>query len=157
MALGLLLLVLVLVGLAFVFYVFSLGRAKHGEATAQPDEDVAEQREDEEKEKAAALIDSRLQKKLKLKKTREEYHLKLKDRIETQFQVFQPFSPKEQMLIRLDVARSVQQTRWEILEDSSSPAFRLEVVNALESSRIPPVPRLIQEADVYPVLLGITP
>ena len=48
MALGLLLLVLVLVGLAFVWYVFSLGRAKHGEVTASPDEDVAEQREDEE-------------------------------------------------------------------------------------------------------------
>ena len=42
------LLVLCLVGLAFVFYVFSLGRAKHGEAIAQPDEDVVEQREDEE-------------------------------------------------------------------------------------------------------------
>ena len=48
MVLGLLLLVLVLVGLAFVWYVFSLGRAKRGEATAQPDEDVVEQREDEE-------------------------------------------------------------------------------------------------------------
>ena len=53
MALGLLLLVLVLVGLAFVFYVFSLGRAKHGEATAQPDEDIAEQLEDEEEEGAS--------------------------------------------------------------------------------------------------------
>ena len=53
MVLGLLLLVLVLVGLAFVWYVFSLGRAKHGEAIAQPDEDVAEQREDEEEEEAS--------------------------------------------------------------------------------------------------------
>ena len=50
MPLGLLLLVLVLVGLAFVFYVFSLGTAKHGEATGQPDEDAAEQRENEGEE-----------------------------------------------------------------------------------------------------------
>ena len=53
MVLGLLLLVLVLVGLAFVFYVFSLGRAKHGKAFAQADEDVAEQPEDEEEGKAS--------------------------------------------------------------------------------------------------------
>jgi hypothetical protein len=53
MALGLLLLVLVVVGLVFAYYLFTLSRAKHGEAIAQPDEDVAEQREDEEKDEAA--------------------------------------------------------------------------------------------------------
>ena len=49
MALGLLLLVLVVVGLVFAFYLFALSRPKHGKATAQPDEDVAKEREDEEK------------------------------------------------------------------------------------------------------------
>ena len=53
MVLGLLLLVLVVVGLVFAFYLFTLSRAKHGEATAQPDEDVAEQLEDEEEEDAS--------------------------------------------------------------------------------------------------------
>ena len=53
MVLGLLLLVLVLVGLVFAYYLFTLSRAKHGEVTAPPDENVAEQREDEEEEKAS--------------------------------------------------------------------------------------------------------
>ena len=48
MALGLLLLVLVVVGLVFAYYLFTLSRAKHGEVTAPPDEDLAEHREDEE-------------------------------------------------------------------------------------------------------------
>ncbi len=48
MALGLLLLVLVVVGLVFAYYLFTLSRAKHGEAIAQPDEDVVDQHEDEE-------------------------------------------------------------------------------------------------------------
>jgi len=48
MALGLLLLVLVVVGLVFAYYLFTLSRTKHGEVTAPPDEDVAEQSEDEE-------------------------------------------------------------------------------------------------------------
>ena len=47
MALGLLLLVLVVVGLVFAYYLFTLSRAKHDEAIAQADENVAEQPEDE--------------------------------------------------------------------------------------------------------------
>ena len=46
MALGLLLLVLVVVGLVSAYYLLTFSRAKHGELTAPPDEDVAEQRED---------------------------------------------------------------------------------------------------------------
>ena len=46
MALQLLLLVLVVVGLVFAYYLFTFSRPKHGEVTAPPDEDVAEQRED---------------------------------------------------------------------------------------------------------------
>ena len=46
MALGLLLLVLVVVGLVSAYYLLTFSRAKHGEVTAPPDEDVAEQRED---------------------------------------------------------------------------------------------------------------
>ena len=53
MALGLLLLVLVVVGLVFAYYLFTLSRAKHGEAIAQPDEDVAEQPEAEEEDKTS--------------------------------------------------------------------------------------------------------
>ena len=53
MALGLLLLVLVVVGLVFSYYLFTLSRAKHGEAIAPPDEDVVDQHEDEEEEEAS--------------------------------------------------------------------------------------------------------
>ena len=53
MALQLLLLVLVVVGLVFAYYLFTFSRPKHGEVTAPPDEDVAEQREAEEEDKAS--------------------------------------------------------------------------------------------------------
>ncbi len=54
-------LVLVVVGLVYVFYTFTSGRAKHGKAITQADEDIAEQREDaDDLQDELAVIESEI-------------------------------------------------------------------------------------------------
>ena len=108
-------------------------------------------------EEASAKISRRLQRKIKLKQTLELYHFELRKRIEDKIRVFQNFPENERMLIQLKITRPVSGTRWDILEEPQSPAFRLVLLNALERSRIPPLPKLLQDRKEYTVLLDIRP
>ena len=108
-------------------------------------------------EEASAKISRRLQRKIKLKQTLELYHFELRKRIEDKIRVFQNFPENERMLIQLKITRPVSGTRWDILEEPQSPAFRLVLLNALERSRIPPLPKLLQDREEYTVLLDIRP
>ena len=108
-------------------------------------------------EEASAKISRRLQRKIKLKQTLELYHFELRKRIEDKIRVFQNFPENERMLIQLKITRPVSGTRWDILEEPQSPAFRLVLLNALERSKIPPLPILLQEREEYTVLLDIRP
>ena len=108
-------------------------------------------------EEASAKISRRLQRKIKLKQTLELYHFELRKRIEDKIRVFQNFPENERMLIQLKITRPVSGTRWDILEEPQSPAFRLVLLNALERSKIPPLPILLQERKEYTVLLDIRP
>ena len=108
-------------------------------------------------EEASAKISRRLQRKIKLKQTLELYHFKLRKRIEDKIRVFQNFPENERMLIQLKITRPVSETRWDILEEPQSPAFRLVLLNALERSKIPPLPKLLQDREEYTVLLDIRP
>ena len=108
-------------------------------------------------EEASAKISRRLQRKIKLKQTLELYHFELRKRIEDKIRVFQNFPENERMLIQLKITRPVSGTRWDILEEPQSPAFRLVLLNALERSKIPPLPKLLQDREEYTVLLDIRP
>jgi len=108
-------------------------------------------------EEASAKISRRLQRKIKLKQTLELYHFELRKRIEDKIRVFQNFPENERMLIQLKINRPVSGTRWDILEEPQSPAFRLVLLNALERSKIPPLPKLLQDRKEYTVLLDIRP
>ena len=108
-------------------------------------------------EEASAKISRRLQRKIKLKQTLELYHFELRKRIEDKIRVFQNFPENERMLIQLKITRPVSETRWDILEEPQSPAFRLVLLNALERSKIPPLPKLLQDREEYTVLLDIRP
>ena len=108
-------------------------------------------------EEASAKISRRLQRKIKLKQTLELYHFELRKRIEDKIRVFQNFPENERMLIQLKITRPVSGTRWDILEEPQSPAFRLVLLNALERSKIPPLPKLLQDREQYTVLLDIRP
>ena len=108
-------------------------------------------------EEASAKISRRLQRKIKLKQTLELYHFELRKRIEDKIRVFQNFPENERMLIQLKITRPVSGTRWDILEEPQSPAFRLVLLNALERSKIPPLPKLLQDSEEYTVLLDIRP
>ena len=108
-------------------------------------------------EEASAKISRRLQRKIKLKQTLELYHFELRKRIEDKIRVFQNFPENERMLIQLKITRPVSGTRWVILEEPQSPAFRLVLLNALERSKIPPLPKLLQNREEYRVLLDIRP
>lgn len=108
-------------------------------------------------EEASAKISRRLQRKIKLKQTLELYHFELRKRIEDKIRVFQNFPENERMLIQLKITRPVSGTRWDILEEPLSPAFRLVLLNALERSKIPPLPKLLQDREEYTVLLDIRP
>ena len=108
-------------------------------------------------EEASAKISRRLQRKIKLKQTLELYHFELRKRIEDKIRVFQNFPENERMLIQLKITRPVSGTRWDILEEPLSPAFRLVLLNALERSKIPPLPKLLQDREEYIVLLDIRP
>ena len=108
-------------------------------------------------EEASAKISRRLQRKIKLKQTLELYHFELRKRIEDKIRVFQNFPENERMLIQLKITRPVSGTRWDILEEPQSPAFRLVLLNALELSKIPPLPKLLQDREEYTVLLDIRP
>ena len=108
-------------------------------------------------EEASAKISRRLQRKIKLKQTLELYHFELRKRIEDKIRVFQNFPENERMLIQLKITRPVSGTRWDILEEPQSPAFRLVLLNALERSKIPPLPKLLQDRKEYTVLLDIRP
>ena len=108
-------------------------------------------------EEASAKISRRLQRKIKLKQTLELYHFELRKRIEDKIRVFQNFPENERMIIQLDITRPVSGTRWDILEEPQSPAFRLVLLNALERSKIPPLPKLLQDREEYRVLLDIRP
>ena len=108
-------------------------------------------------EEASAKISRRLQRKIKLKQTLELYHFELRKRIEDKIRVFQNFPENERMLIQLKITRPVSGTRWDILEEPQSPAFRLVLLNALERSNIPPLPKLLQDREEYTVLLDIRP
>ena len=108
-------------------------------------------------EEASAKISRRLQRKIKLKQTLELYHFELRKRIEDKIRVFQNFPENERMLIQLKITRPVSETRWDILEEPLSPAFRLVLLNALERSKIPPLPKLLQDRLEYTVLLDIRP
>ena len=108
-------------------------------------------------EEASAKISRRLQRKIKLKQTLELYHFELRKRIEDKIRVFQNFPENERMLIQLKISRPVSGTRWDILEEPQSPAFRLVLLNALERSKIPPLPKLLQDREEYTVLLDIRP
>ena len=106
-------------------------------------------------EEASAKISRRLQRKIKLKQTLELYHFELRKRIEDKIRVFQNFPENERMLIQLKITRPVSGTRWDILEEPQSPGFRLVLLNALERSKIPPLPKLLQDRKEYTVLLDI--
>ena len=108
-------------------------------------------------EEASAKISRRLQRKIKLKQTLELYHFELRKRIEDKIRVFQNFPENERMLIQLKISRPVSGTQWVILEEPQSPAFRLVLLNALERSKIPPLPKLLQDREEYTVLLDIRP
>ena len=108
-------------------------------------------------EEASAKISRRLQRKIKLKQTLELYHFELRKRIEDKIRVFQNFPENERMLIQLKITRPVSGTQWDILEEPQSPAFRLVLLNALERSKIPPLPKLLQDREEYTVLLDIRP
>ena len=108
-------------------------------------------------EEASAKISRRLQRKIKLKQILELYHFELRKRIEDKIRVFQNFPENERMLIQLKITRPVSGTRWDILEEPQSPAFRLVLLNALELSKIPPLPKLLQDREEYTVLLDIRP
>ena len=108
-------------------------------------------------EEASAKISRRLQRKIKLKQTLELYHFELRKRIEDKIRVFQNFPENERMLIQLKITRPVSGTRWDILEEPQSSAFRLVLLNALERSKIPPLPKLLQDREEYTVLLDIRP
>ena len=108
-------------------------------------------------EEASAKISRRLQRKIKLKQTLELYHFELRKRIEDKIRVFQNFPENERMLIQLKITRPVSGTRWDILEEPQSPAFRLVLLNALERSKIPPLPKFLQDREEYTVLLDIRP
>ena len=108
-------------------------------------------------EEASAKISRRLQRKIKLKQTLELYHFELRKRIEDKIRVFQNFPENERMLIQLKITRPVSGTRWDILEEPQSPAFRLVLLNALERSKIPPLPKLLQDREEYTVLLDVRP
>ena len=108
-------------------------------------------------EEASAKISRRLQRKIKLKQTLELYHFELRKRIEDKIRVFQNFPENERMLIQLKITRPVSGTRWDILEEPQSPAFRLVLLNALERSKIPPLPKLLQDRKEHTVLLDIRP
>ena len=108
-------------------------------------------------EEASAKISRRLQRKIKLKQSLELYHFELRKRIEDKIRVFQNFPENERMLIQLKITRPVSGTRWVILEEPQSPAFRLVLLNALERSKIPPLPKLLQDREEYTVLLDIRP
>ena len=108
-------------------------------------------------EEASAKISRRLQRKIKLKQTLELYHFELRKQIEDKIRVFQNFPENESMLIQLSITRPVSLTRWDILEEPQSPAFRLVLLNALERSKIPPLPKLLQDREEYTVLLDIRP
>ena len=108
-------------------------------------------------EEASAKISRRLQRKIKLKQTLELYHFELRKRIEDKIRVFQNFPENERMLIQLKITRPVSGTRWDILEEPQSPAFRLVLLNALERSKIPPLPKFLQNREEYTVLLDIRP
>ena len=108
-------------------------------------------------EEASAKISRRLQRKIKLKQTLELYHFELRKRIEDKIRVFQNFPENERMLIQLKITRPVSGTRWDILEEPQSPAFRLVFLNALERSKIPPLPKLLQDREEYTLLLDIRP
>ncbi|MFL2773196.1 MAG: hypothetical protein ACJ0DH_06440 [bacterium] len=108
-------------------------------------------------EEASAKISRRLQRKIKLKQTLELYHFELRKRIEDKIRVFQNFPKNERMLIQLKITRPVSGTRWDILEEPQSPAFRLVLLNALERSRIPPLPKFLRDREEYTVLLDIRP
>ena len=108
-------------------------------------------------EETSAKISRRLQRKIKLKQTLELYHFELRKRIEDKIRVFQNFPENERMLIQLKITRPVSGTRWDILEEPQSPAFRLVLLNALERSKIPPLPKLLQDREEYIILLDIRP
>ena len=108
-------------------------------------------------EEASAKISRRLQRKIKLKQTLELYHFELRKRIEDKIRVFQNFPENERMLIQLKITRPVSGTWWDILEEPQSPAFRLVLLNALERSKIPSLPKLLQDREEYTVLLDIRP
>ena len=108
-------------------------------------------------EEASAKISRSLQRKIKLKQTLELYHFELRKRIEDKIRVFQNFPENERMLIQLKITRPVSGTRWDILEEPQSSAFRLVLLNALERSKIPPLPKLLQDREEYTVLLDIRP
>jgi len=92
-----------------------------------------------------------------VKQTLKLYHYQLKKRIEEKIHVFQNFSKNERMLIKLQVTRPVSNTFWEILEEPATSAFRLTLINALERTKIPPLPKLLQDREAHKVLLDIRP
>ena len=108
-------------------------------------------------DEASAKINQRLQRKIKVKQTLKLYHYQLKKRIEEKIHVFQNFSKNERMLIKLQVTRPVSNTFWEILEEPATSAFRLTLINALERTKIPPLPKLLQDREAHKVLLDIRP